>query len=88
MNRGRTTPTRPNPPPALARLAPPVATDDAREGDRVTLLAQVFEGTEALEHPAVVLGLVGGVPVVRYDEADLQMRATSGAPIEAACRPR
>ena len=70
---------------APARLAPialPMSPDIAAPGQRVTLLASLIGGQDAgLRHDAVVLGMHDGFLLYKFDDPNIQLRATSGAPI-------
>ncbi len=70
---------------APARLKPialPLAPDSPIAGDRVTLLAPLAGGTDAgLRHDAVVIGMHDGFLLYKFDDPDIQLRATSGAPV-------
>ena len=70
---------------APARLKPialPLAPDIAAAGDRVTLLAPLVGNADAgLRHDATVIGMHDGFLLYRFDEPNIPLRATSGAPV-------
>ena len=69
-------------PARLAAIALPLATDAAVPGQRVTLLAQlVGDPAAGLSHDAVVIGMHDGFLMYKFDEPNIQLRATSGAPV-------
>jgi|GEM_PF-602421 len=60
-----------------------LASAPPRPGDRVWLVAQVVEGAprRRLVHPATVVALEGDWLTYRLDDAGIQLRGTSGAPV-------
>jgi hypothetical protein len=69
-------------PARLKSIGLPLAPDIAIAGDRVTLLAPLVGATDAgLRHDAVVIGMRDGFLVYKFDEPNIQLRATSGAPV-------
>ncbi len=71
-----TAPTR------LKPIALPMAPNDVVAGDRVTLLAPLAGVADAgLRHDAVVIGMHDGFLLYKFDDPNIPLRATSGAPI-------
>ena len=70
---------------APARLKPialTMALNDVVAGDRVTLLAPLAGAADAgLRHDAVVVGMHDGFLLYKFDDPNIQLRATSGAPV-------
>jgi hypothetical protein len=65
---------------ALAARALVLAPSLPRKDERVWLVSSLVEGTE-LVHPARVFYAADNLLTYQFDSADLQLRATSGAPI-------
>ncbi len=69
-------------PDRLKPIALPLAPDIAVAGDRVTLLAPLAGGTDAgLRHDAVVIGMHDGFLLYKFDDPNIPLRTTSGAPV-------
>ena len=69
-------------PARLTSIALPMATDSAVPGQRVTLLASLLGSSDAgLRHDAVVIGMQDGFLLYKFDDPNIQLRATSGAPV-------
>lgn len=70
---------------APARLKPialTMAPNDAAAGDQVTLLAPLAGAADAeLRHDAVVVGMHDGFLMYKFDDPNIPLRATSGAPV-------
>jgi hypothetical protein len=57
-----------------------LAVEPAEPGERVWLVSEVLSGT-SLTHAAVVEGMEDGWLIYRFDDATIELRATSGAPV-------
>jgi len=66
----------------LKPIALTMAPNDVVAGDRVTLLAPLAGNAEAgLRHDATVVGVHDGFLLYKFDDPNIQLRATSGAPV-------
>jgi hypothetical protein len=66
----------------LEKWALPLAKKNPKEGERVWLLAQLAEGSDATLHRATALGVDEEDDfIIQYDDSNIALRATSGAAI-------